>query len=299
VLGGAIGAVSWKMLRTTDDQVAAPPQPVVVPTVTSRQTFVRPDWITSDVPSSGYCHDLINRLMCVGVSSYQATRNDGVSEATDVALEELVTAVGLKISDPQFRDTIVPAYNAVRTKALSALEESSLGRTANPKAAAAYTEANDVVRKVRARVVSVLRATGGGAVPAQRSDWYWEEYATETGAATEFLVFIRFDVSLDAVRTLVDKYSSSTAVAGISATTAFPELAWLRATFAGGAIVTKLTDRLAHAGLAQGQIVLAVDDHAVTDASGLARRVEEAHGADVKLTVAAGDAPPKVIAVKP
>src|SRR5262249_41073868 len=34
----------------------------------------RPAWITSATPASAYCTDLSNRTVCVGVSSYQRTK---------------------------------------------------------------------------------------------------------------------------------------------------------------------------------------------------------------------------------
>ena len=164
--------------------------------------------------------------MCVGVSSYRPTRDDGIAEATDAALEELVSAVGLKISDPFFRENVMPVYSDVRAKALSALQTADLEPTSEGSAATAHAAADDLVRKARKHVVEVLQLSGGAAVPAQRSDWYWEEYARENGKGNEVLVFVRYDVSLDAVRALVDKYSAVTPVMGSSAMTAFPALAW-------------------------------------------------------------------------
>jgi hypothetical protein len=295
VVIATVGAVSYKVF--VKDTPTTPPVTVIAPTPPPKPTFQRPEWIISDVPASGYCHDMINRLMCVGVSSYRTTREDGVVEATDAALEELVSSVGLKITEPTFRDTIVPGYSNVRTKALSALEVAGMNRTTDAKGAAAYTAADDVVRKARRRVVEVLQATGGAAVPAQRSDWYWEEYAGENSTATEFLVFVRFDVSLDAVRTLVDKYSVTTSVLGANAMTAFPSLAWQHESFKGGAVLTKVDDRLGHLGIKPQTIVTAVGDQPVTDASGFAHRVEDAKG-ELKLTVAS-DNTAKVIAVRP
>ncbi|HEY0250254.1 MAG TPA: hypothetical protein VGC41_01965, partial [Kofleriaceae bacterium] len=99
--------------------------------------FTRPDWITSDVPASGYCTDLTNRLVCVGVSAYTKNRDEGVGEATDVALEELVNTIGLRVMDPFFRDTVVPSYAQPRAKLLSSLQ------------GATKTEANESVKAMR------------------------------------------------------------------------------------------------------------------------------------------------------
>jgi len=253
----------------------------------------RPDWIVSDVPSSAYCHDLINRLMCVGVSSYRPTREAAVGEANDAALEELVSAVGLKISEPFFRENVVGGYSAVRAKAMSALQATELERASAPDAAA-----EAVVAKARKRVGELLHASGGPAVPMQRTDWYWEEYAAKKGG-TEFLVFIRYDVTLDAVRALVDKYSATTQVLGSTAMTAFPALAWQSADFTAGAMVTKLGPVFAQSGVAAQSVITAVGEQRVNDAPSLVKRIDEwkKGTGNLKLTLKAGDAAEKIIEI--
>jgi DNA-directed RNA polymerase subunit RPC12/RpoP len=257
-------------------------------------TFERPAWIVSDIPSSAYCHDMINRLMCIGVSSYRPTRDEAVAEASDAALEELVSAVGLKISDPVFRETVISGYAGARAKALSALQGAELDQ-----ASAAYTAADDMVTKARKRVVEILRVSGGAAVPTQRSDWYWEEYAAKKGG-TEVLVFVRYDVTLDAVRALVEKYSAATPVIGSTAMTAFPALAWQYADFTGGVWLTKVGYPLAGAGIASQSMVMGVGEQRVGDAIGFARRIEEWKQAtgDLALTVKTGDTPARVVEVR-
>ena len=192
-----VGFGVWNQYYRAHD-VSTTPSPFVVvapPTAPTHPTFARPDWIMSDVPSSGYCNDMINRLMCVGVSSYRLNREDAIAEATDVALDELVSTVGLKITDPFFRDNVVPNYSKARAKALSALQAADLNRTSDAPGVVAAEEA---LRKARKRVVEALRLSGGAAVPTQRSDWHWEEYASEKGSgANETLVFIRYDVTLE------------------------------------------------------------------------------------------------------
>jgi len=257
-------------------------------------TFERPAWIISDIPSSAYCHDMINRLMCIGVSSYRPTRDEAVAEASNAALEELVSAVGLKISDPFFRETVVAGYAGARAKAMSALQAAELDQ-----ASAAYAAADDVVTKARRRVVEVLHASGGAAVPTQRSDWYWEEYAAKKGG-TEVLVFVRYDVTLDAVKALVEKYSAATPVIGSTAMTAFPALAWQYADFTGGAMLTKVGHPLADAGIAPQSVIMAVGEQRVGDAINFTRRIEEwkqQTAGDLALTVKAGDAPAHVVEV--
>jgi hypothetical protein len=268
-------------------------QSAVIPPKPPPPPFERPAWITSDVPSSAYCHDMINRLVCVGVSSYRPTRDDAVTEANDAALEELVSVVGLKISAPFFRETVIPSYNAIRAKALSALQ------AADPdQANAAYLAANDVVTKARKRVVESLRISGGVAVPPQRSDWYWEEYAAKKGG-TETLVFVRYDITLDAIKALVEKYSTTNPVIGNAVVTAFPALAWQSADFTSGVMVTKVGRAFANAGIAARDIVMAVGDQRVGEATSFTHRIEEwkQGSGNLKLSVKTGDAPARVVEV--
>jgi DNA-directed RNA polymerase subunit RPC12/RpoP len=282
----------WKQGR--EPPRVANPLAAIIPSRPPPPTFERPSWIMSDVPSTAYCHDMINRLMCVGVSSYRPTRDEAVAEASDAALEELVSVVGLKISDPFFRDTVVPGYGGVRAKALSALQAADLDH-----ASAAYAAANDAVAKARKRVVEVLHASGGAAVPTQRSDWYWEEYAAKKGG-TEALVFVRYDVTLDTVKALVEKYSATTPVVGSTAMTAFPALAWQYTDFTGGAMFTKVGHPLVDAGIASQHVVMAVGEQRVDDAISLVHRIEawKPASGELKLTVVTDGAPARVVEVR-
>ncbi|MBC7976336.1 MAG: hypothetical protein H7138_15300 [Myxococcales bacterium] len=293
-IGGLVVAmVLWKQ-NTPEPAPAVGVSQIKAPPATP--TFQRPDWLMSDVPSSAFCQDMINRLVCVGVSSYRGNRNDGVADANDAALEELVNAVGLKITDPFFRDSVLTGYSEARSKALSALQAVDTDRTSP-----GYIAADDVVRKARKRVVEIFQVSGGPAVPAQRSDWYWEEYAAEKGTGTEFLVFVRYDVSLDAVKSLIEKYSAATAVGGSMTMTAFPGLAWQYSDFTGGAMLTKVGRPLTAAGLTPQQLIMAVGDQRVVDAGALARRVDEwmkAPPEALTLTVKAATTPVQVIDVK-
>ncbi|MEO7735595.1 MAG: hypothetical protein ABIY55_31865 [Kofleriaceae bacterium] len=293
IAGFAIVLILWR--QRADVVAPAAPQLQITPGKPV-PTFQRPEWIVSDVPSSGFCQDMINRLVCVGVSAYRSNRNDAVADANDAALEELVNAIGLKITDPFFRESVLISYSEARSKALSALQAVDTDRTS-----AKYTAADDVVRKARMRVSEIFQTSGGPAVPAQRSDWYWEEYAAEKGGGTEFLVFVRYDISLDAVKALIEKYSAATPVASSMTMTAFPGLAWQLPDFTGGAMLTKVGRPLAGAGLVPQQVVMAVGDQRVVDASALARRMDEwtkGTAGVLSLTVKSAAAPAQVVELK-
>ena len=276
--GGQPTAVAGTQLPSTAPQPAKP-------------EFERRDWILSDTPSSAYCHDMINRLMCVGVSAYRRTLDEATAEAGDAALEELVNAVGLKISDPFFRESIIPGYSAVRAKALSSLStEQDRGSAAD--------SAEGVVTKARKRVAESLRASGGAAVPSQKSDWYWERYAAKTGG-DEFLSFVRYDINLDAVKVLVEKYSAATPVLGATAMTAFPAVGWQHSEFTGGALLAKLGHLLEGSGIAAQSVVTMVGDQRVNDAASFAKRIEEwkQGSGDLKLTVKGTDGPARAVTI--
>jgi hypothetical protein len=289
-----LAVVAFTLWKDRDEQkLAVNPTPAVV-LPPEQPKFERPDWILSDVPSSAYCHDMINRLMCIGVSSYRPTRDEAVAEANDAALEELVNTIGLKITDSFFRSAIIPAYSETRSKALSALQAADLDRSS-----AAYIAANDTINKARKRVAEILQSFGGAAVPSQRTDWYWEEYAGKAAGSKETLVFVRYDVSTDALKALTQKYSSSTPVLGSTAMTAFPSLAWHYPEFAGGAWLTKVGYPLKGSGIVAQDMIVALGEQRVGDVTGLLRRLEEWKllATDLQLTVIDGEKPARKITI--
>ena len=292
LLTAGLVVLGFTLWRDHDRKVVAvkDPNPVIAPK--PHPTFQRPDWIVSDLPASAFCQDLINRVMCVGVSSYRPNRNEAAVDASDAALDELVNTLALRVTDPFFRDNVLSAYAETRAKALGTLQAVDLDRTS-----AAYAQANEVVRTARKRVVEILQATGGPAVPAQRSDWYWEEYAVEKGTGTEVLVFVRYDVALDAIKALVERYSASVSVADTTALTAFPALAWRQPDFAGGAMLVKVSRRLVDAGAGPTQVVTAINDQRIVDAQGFEKLVRQT--GQLTLTVRAGNGPPKQIQLLP
>lgn len=279
LVAAGVAVIAFSVFRKDNNKVAQvdPNAGVIAPK--PAPTFQRPDWILSDLPSSAFCHDMINRLMCVGVSPYRATRNEAVVEANDAALDELVNALGLKITDPFFKEQVLPGYSETRAKALATLQAADVDR-----ASAAYKAANDTVRAARKRTVEILQASGGAAVPAQRSDWYWEEYALEKGTGTEVLVFVRYDVSLDAVKALVERYSTPVMVGGSTAVTAFPGLAWQYADFVGGAMLVKPSRPLERSGVAIKHVITNAADQRIADVQALEKQVTAAQGS-LKLTV--------------
>ena len=284
VVAGAAAAVAT--MRKREAPVESSMQQPSATNQPPGPAYARPEWILSDVPSSAYCHDLVNRVMCVGVSSYRGTREEAVAEANDAALEELVTAVGLKISEPFFKDHAALISSPLRAKALASLQDADTDRS-SPQ----YLAASREVTKARRHVVEMLHASGGAAVPSRRTDWYWEEYAKKSGG-TEQLVFVRYDITLDAVRALVDKYSVSSTFGDSSAITVFPGLGWQYPDLAGGAVIVKAGKQLAEASIAPLSIVTTSGGKPVSGAEQLAHDVGDAHET-LMLDVKSGDGPVK------
>ncbi len=296
-----LGGVTWFAIDTWRKQNEQQEQLKVVqgPIIDAgpeKPTFVRPDWITSDALSSAYCRDMINRVMCVGVSAYTGNRDEAVAQATDAALEELVYAVGLRITAPFFKDRVATPYADARNKLMAALNATEIDRTSKE-----YAAALDAVVKGRKRVVESLRATGGPAVPTGHADWYWEEYVSAPGKPNDQLVFMRFDIGVDALRVLVEKYSQEATYDKSSLVTVFPGLAWQRTDAGGGAMVLKSVRSFARAGLTPDHTILSIDKSPVVDAAQVVHRLQEAAqaGKTVDLTVSAGTAAPKTLVFKP
>lgn len=276
---GTLVAVIWyqqnkKLEKVIDKADNTPTQPAAQ----------RPPWITSDTPLSSYCVDNLNRLSCVGVSSFMASREAARLEAQSAALEEVVNSLALRIDDKSFGEHVRPVYGPARKDALAALEESR----ADPESDQ-YTRAVEVVRAARKGVAEALSATGGMAAPTQQAAWYWEEYPAQQGKkGTEFLVFVRFDMNLDAVHALVSEYTSSADVMGSKVVTMFPGLVWAWPEARKGALVLSAGGALESLGVKAGDVVTAVADKPVRTSAELvsALKGKDTHG--LKLTVLTG-----------
>jgi hypothetical protein len=238
----------------------------------------RPEWITAEAPASSYCHDMINRLICVGISPFRTNREAAEAEANDAALEELVHTVGLRISDDFFKQQVANHYAEARSKLLSALYAVETDRKGEP-----YAKALETVTAARKRVVDALRTSAVAAVPPKRTDWHWEEYAGEPGKPNEQLVFVLYDVGLDTVRALVDKYSSHVKAKGATFVTTFPGISWEYAIPMTGGMVVKAARWLP---VEPTKIIQAAGGTALIDAVQLGKFLEEAHSKPVELTVA-------------
>ena len=243
VMSAALAAVvafqSWK----TDSAVQA--------AITQVQDTRRPAWISSTTTLSSYCANVGRRTHCVGVSSFLKSKSAARLEASNAALEALANIIGLRIDNPVFRSSVLPIYKDIRQLALRDLDEAL-----NDPSKRGLDRAMRIVRQGYRTVAEALRATGPG-IPAQVSDWYWEEYETVDGKATEFKAFVRYDLSDDQLEALEAEFGHTTTVLGATVITAFPSIAWRHPETAIGAIVTKMAPGvLGETTLQAGDVIL-------------------------------------------
>jgi hypothetical protein len=244
------------------------------------RSFPRPAWITSDTPGSSFCTDNVNRLSCVGISPYMELREEARVEATNAALEEMVNTVGLKIVTPTFQQRVRPLYDDSRARALTEFEQA---RAKSPSGTE-YQKALKTLSTARKGVVAALVATGGSAAPTQHAAWFWEEYTKEPGSGTEFLVFVRFDITVDAINALKATYSDSIDVLGSKIVTVFPGVVWRLPAATNGALVLRSGGALQKLDVAELSVVTAIDGQAVRTASEMARSLSKS-GRAAKLTL--------------
>jgi anti-anti-sigma regulatory factor len=225
-------------------------------------TKKRPSWITSDTPFSSYCTDLTNRISCVGVSSYLPSKEAAKIEASNAALEALAHSITLRVDSQSFRQIVLPLFRDTRQIALGDLEDS---RT-NPSSAD-FERAVRVVRDSHRDVAAALRRTGGAAVPAQISDWYWEEYERTDGEGTEFRAFVAYDLPPGSISALVAAYAQEAEISNMKVMTTFPSVAWRYPDAAVGAMITSVQKGpFEKLGLSPGEVMLAVGGEEVRDA---------------------------------
>jgi anti-anti-sigma regulatory factor len=257
----------------------------------------RPAWITSDQRFVGACTDDGGGLSCVGVSAYADTKEDALADAGDAALEALTNALDQKIgNDPLFAQQVRKIYAENRDRAAADFEAAR-----QAEETAAYDSAKKRMRDGRRNVARALRKTATSLLPNQATDSYWEEYAPIVGAGSKFLVFVRYSLSADATKKLVERYSAPSEAEGARALTVFPAVAWRYPDITEGAIIVATTPNgvIGQIGLQPQYIVLRVRDRQIGDAGAFATVAKEeiallkskAGGGDVGIEVKRDDGP--------
>jgi S1-C subfamily serine protease len=191
----------------------------------------------------------------------------------------MANTIGLKINTKAFEEDVRPMFGSARADALLALESSRATGTGD-----AYKRAVEVVRTARQAAADALHSTGGSAAPVQQADWYWEEYNRSDTKGTEFLVFVRFDLSGNSLKALIQEYSSVIEVLGSKVVTLFPGLVWRQVDAKQGVVVLDAGGRLKSLGVQDDDIILALNGEPVRSSADLASKLEKfGSGATLKV----------------
>ena len=257
----------------------------------SRSARARPAWIVQDAASAATCTERSDKaLSCVGVSSVASQQDDAEDEAADAAFEAAAAALAVRITDPTWRQIVLPIYAAARDAKLAAFDREP-----------SSTAARRAVREARHTVAQALRSTGGGAVPPAPTGRYWEAYQGADG--TRYLAFAQVTLGATEQATLIESYVQRVTVLGATALGGFPEIGWRYPRLEGGAVIAGLAGGpLQELGLSEQAVVLAVDGRDVGDAAAFARLAGEeyaglvARGGTLRLKVQVGDGAPREFA---
>ena len=252
---------------------------VLAPTGPSKQD--RPPWITSDIPYFGTCTDSITRITCLGVSPFMDSKEEALEQARSVALEEMLNTLSVRIEHSLFDAQVRPQYSEARREELLAFD-----RVRGDRFGDEYKRIFARVRNARDRSVHAAMAAHGSLIPAQHSAWYWEEYDKPKGhEGIEYLVFVRYDIGVEAAKDMVASYTEPEQVAGSEVIVAFPLLAWSYPDFSGGVHVLKPRGKLKRNGVEAGAVIASVGGHAVESVQSFSELMDEA-GSDLELQLA-------------
>jgi anti-anti-sigma regulatory factor len=278
VAAGALIAVNWYQQRETQQVQNKLEEAIdkVADTTQGSARFSRPAWIQTDTPMSATCSDNLSRMSCVGISSYNASREEARAEAANAALEEMVNSIGLKIDDRAGHDKLRALYGETRAKAFAELA-SSREEPGSPE----LVKRADAIRQIRKGVAESLLATGSFAAPTQQAGWFWEEYDRQNASGTEFLVFVRYELSTDALKALVDEYAEPVTAMDSKVVTMFPGLVWSFPDARKGAVVLDAGEGLERLGAVDLSLITAVDGSPIRNADELAEKAKRG----AKLTV--------------
>ena len=143
--------------------------------------FERPQWIRGDQPGASSCEELAAGLACQGVSPRSTDTDSAKQAAIGVALDALAVRV---------------AREAAAQKA---------GRTWTPN------DQSPVSPETVATTRKALEAALGisPSAPPHPDEWFWEEYAKESGSGTETLGFARMTLPPEARKALAAKLGAA------------------------------------------------------------------------------------------
>lgn len=259
----------------------------------------RPNWVPwergSEKRFDAECNWIDDELSCIGVSSYASSEADATEEAKEAALEGIVNAVGLKITDDSFQTNVWSLFGEQRTNAHQRYQKYKKDPDEQK-----YEAARIALREGRKAVNKALVKTGGGAVPTAPTNEFWEEYEASSGEGSSFLVFVEYRVGADHVQRLIDTYSKTCETKGAKVATVYPGVAWRYPDIEAGAIIVGLdSSDLKGLGLSEQQVMLEVQNRNIDSGQALCKIFEDEwtdlkeKGGNLDMLVKTGDNPPR------
>jgi hypothetical protein len=216
------------------------------------------------------------------VSQPLASQQDAEDEASDAAYEAIASDLAAR---GPWLDSVAPSILDQREQVFAAYGRDSLS-----------TQARRDVTDGRRAVARVMKR---GAPPV--AGRYWEAF--DTGEGRRYVAFAQINIAgseLDKVRA---KAQVTANALGATAVDYFAELGWRYPKLEHGAVVTKLErGPLQAAGLAEHNIVLAIDGHDVVDAASFAKVASEEyaalvdHGGTLRMLVQTDSGDPRELA---
>ncbi len=265
---GAAGFVAYQKLSHRDRG------PYNLGPVAAASAPQRPAWLAADVgPGVQACtRGGDGALTCIGASVALASQQDAEDEASDAAYEALARELAGK--GDKWLDSVAPSILEQRETTLAAYKRDPLS-----------TQARRDVHDGMHAVARVIRR-----VAPQLAARYWEAFDADEGR--RFVAFAQLAVPATTAQALRDGARTEATALGATVVDYFPELGWRFPKLEHGAVVTKLDHGvLQDLGLAEHQVVLAIDGHDVVDAAAFAKIAGEEyaqlaqHGGALRLLV--------------
>jgi hypothetical protein len=249
---GAAGIMAYQKLSHRDRG------PFNLGPVVARSSAERPAWLAADLgPSAQACTRASGgALTCVGASVALASQQDAEDEASDAVYEVLAHELAGK--GEKWLDSVAPMVLEQREATLAAYNRDPLSTQAR--------------RDVHDGMHAVARVIRRVAPPVAAR--FWEAYDGDDGR--RFVAFAQLTLPAADAKHLHDGARGEASALGATVVDYFPELGWRFPRLDHGAVVTKLDHGvLQDLGLAEHQIVLAIDGHDVADAAAFAKIATE------------------------
>ncbi|MGE5185803.1 MAG: hypothetical protein ACM31C_27270, partial [Acidobacteriota bacterium] len=213
----------------------------------------RPAWLAGELPpGTQRCATVTGTVICVGASTAVPSQQDAEDEASDAAYEALARELAGR--GDKWLDSIAPAIIELREATLAAYSR-------DPLSTQARRDLHDGQHAV-ARVIKKLAP--------QVTARYWEAYESDEGR--KHIAYVEVAIDVKELAKLRDRYHRQASALGATVVDYYPELGWRFPKLDHGAVVGKLEHGvLQDLGLAEHQIVLAIDGRDVLDADSFAK----------------------------